>query len=281
MQNALIIQGGGFRTAYSAGVLDAFMEKNFRPFDFYVAVSGGAIATSYYLANQSKDCFKAINFLSEKGRFVNYSNFFRNKPVMNIDVFYDIANIHFPFNESAAKDFLRGKKFRMVMTNKQTGEPFYCDPSQTEWREAVMASCALPFLSKGQQNVDGEEFMDGAWGDPLPVEWTAKQGVKEMTIIRTSPANQKISKSWIDFIGEMYFRKNEKLKKAFTLNHEIYNRAVDFIQNPPEGLIIRQIAPEKPLKAGEFTKSKELLIEDYELGYQSGLEHVQKTTILL
>ena len=275
MQHALIIQGGGFRTAFSAGVLDAFMEKKFNPFDLYVAVSGGAIAASYFLSRQPNFCMDSIYFLSEKGRFVNYSNVLRNKPIMNIDVFYDIANTHFPFDDAAAIKNLEGKKFRIVMTNKLTGEACYCDPVQTNWREAVMASCALPFLSKGKQQVNGQDFMDGAWGDPLPVEWTADQGVSEITIVRTSPPEQKISKSWIDFMGEMYYRKNEKLKMAFTRNHELYNKSIDFLCRPPEGITINQIAPESPLRAGEFTKSKKLLEEDYLNGFYSGIAHIE------
>ena len=47
---AIVVEGGGFKSAFSAGVLDSFIINNFDPFDIYVGVSGGAMnLTSYIL----------------------------------------------------------------------------------------------------------------------------------------------------------------------------------------------------------------------------------------
>lgn len=276
----MIIQGGGFRTAFSSGVLDAFMEHDYKPFDIYAGVSGGAIAASYYIANQPGHCFGAICFLSEKKRFVDYAKVLRLQPVMNVDVFYDISTIHFPFDIIAANQHLQGRTFAVVMTSRTTGEPYYCDPTQTNWCEAIIASCSLPFISKGKHPVQGQDYMDGAWGDPLPVEWVVAQGATDITVVRTTPANEKIGKSWIDVIGEMYYNKQEHVRKAFSENIAKYNRSVDFINNPPAGITIHQIAPADSLKAGVFTNSKELLHEDYRYGLASGREHCLKMRAL-
>lgn len=276
MNHALIIQGGGFRTAFSAGVLDAFLKNNYRPFDFYAAVSGGAIAASYFISNQPRHCFESIRFLAEKGRFINYTNVLRKLPIMDVDIFQDISNIHFPFDDASAHTHLKDKKFVIVMTDKSTGEPFYCDPTQSDWREAVIASSSLPFITKGTHTLNGRDYMDGAWGDPLPVEWVAKQGLKEITVVRTAPADEKIGKSWLDFLGEMYYRNNIRLRKTFTHNHDKYNRAIDFINHPSNGIKINQIAPEQQLKAGLYTNSKILLESDYEYGFSSGINYLKK-----
>lgn len=270
MKKALIIQGGGFRTAFSSGVLDAFMQNNYNPFDLYIAVSGGAIATSYYIANQNKCCFNSICFLSEKGRFVNYANILRWQPIMNVDIFYDIANKHFPFDITKAISLLTNKKFFIVMTNRSTSEPYYCNPLETNWQEAVIASCSLPFITKGKHSINGIDYMDGAWSDPLPIKWTVEQGATDITIVRTAPAKEKIKKSWIDYIGETYYSKNENIKKAFIENHQQYNRSIDFISNPPNGIKINQIYPEQHLKAGSYTNSIKLLEDDYKYGFDCG-----------
>ena len=54
---ALVIEGGGFKSVFSAGVLDAFIINNFNPFDIYLGVSSGAMALSYYLGDQYKAYF--------------------------------------------------------------------------------------------------------------------------------------------------------------------------------------------------------------------------------
>ena len=54
---SLVIEGGGFKSVFSAGVLDAFLINQFNPFDIYIGVSSGAMCLSYYLANQYKAYF--------------------------------------------------------------------------------------------------------------------------------------------------------------------------------------------------------------------------------
>ena len=276
MKNALIIQGGGFRTAFSSGVLDVFLDENHNPFDMIVAVSGGAIAASYYLAEQKEHCFNAICFLSEKGRFVSLKFPLQSKPLMHVEIFHDISGIHFPFDKNKAINKLEDKEFYMVMTDRLTAEPFYCDPRKTNWEEAVIASCSLPFVTKANQMVNGRAYMDGAWGDPLPVEWAYRMGAKNITVIRTTPAEEKATKTWFDRLGEYYYLRNPKLREAFIRNHQIFNRSIDFMQSPPAEVHITQIAPDEKLKGGVYTQEKNRLLEDYLHGKEKAKQYFQK-----
>lgn len=276
MKNALVIQGGGFRTAFTSGVLDVFLEEQYAPFDLIVAVSGGAIAASYYVAEQKEHCFNAICFLAEKGRFVSLKFPLQSKPLMHVEIFHDISGIHFPFDKNKAIQNLLGKEFYMVMTDRITAQAHYCDPRKTNWEEAVIASCSLPFVTKANQMVNGRPYMDGAWGDPLPVEWAYHQGAKNITVIRTTPAEEKATKTWFDRLGEYYYLRNPKLREAFMRNHEIFNRSIDFIQHPPDDVQISQIAPDTKLKGGVYTQEKKLLMEDYLHGKTQAKRYFQE-----
>ena len=62
---ALVIEGGGFKSVFSAGVLDAFLMNKFNPFDIYIGVSSGSMSLSYYITGQYKTYFsisKALLF---------------------------------------------------------------------------------------------------------------------------------------------------------------------------------------------------------------------------
>ena len=98
MAKALIIQGGNFRTAFSAGVLDAFLQNGYNPFSIYAGVSGGAIAASYFLSGQPKFCFDAICFLSGNKNFLDLSRILKSKSIMDVEIFYDISNKFMPFD---------------------------------------------------------------------------------------------------------------------------------------------------------------------------------------
>ena len=62
---ALVIEGGGFKSVFSAGVLDAFLINKFNPFDIYIGVSSGAMSLSYYITSQYKTyfCFQKKSLL--------------------------------------------------------------------------------------------------------------------------------------------------------------------------------------------------------------------------
>lgn len=50
-KTALILEGGSFRTMFSAGVLDVFLENEIS-FDYVIGVSAGALVAINYLSKQ-------------------------------------------------------------------------------------------------------------------------------------------------------------------------------------------------------------------------------------
>lgn len=273
---ALVIQGGGFRTAFSAGVLDAFLLANYNPFDVYVAVSGGANALSYYLGNQHGKCIDSIYELlidtqPKVGRLI------RTRTILNVDFFHEIASSIVPLDLEAIGNNHSNKKIRFVMTHLETGKPFYFEPAQHNWVDGLIASCTLPFVTKGKHVIEGMEFMDGSWSDPLPVEWAIANGATEVLMIRTTPMYQKEKQSIPDWLGEKYHRKNSVLKTIFANNHTIFNATIDFLASNPTAVPIHQIAPEKSLSTGSIAPTKKSIQQDYEYGLRLGNEYLKTT----
>ena len=278
LKKTLVIQGGGFRTSFTAGVLDAFHSQKYNPFDSYIAVSGGAIALSYYLGGQYKKCFEAMCLLAEDKNFMSWNRLISSQGVMNVDYFNDVANKKVLFDLDRAIEAVEGKELAFVMTNRETGEPHYYHPSKKTWLDGVIATCTLPFVTKGKHPIHGEEFFDGGWSDPLPVEWAHKNGASEIVVIRTSPPNLKVNQSWPDYFGSFIHRSNRRLQACFENNHEKYNSAIDFINDPPEGLTLDQIAPESPLQTGAYSNSVKLISADYRYGLECGLNYLLSLT---
>ncbi len=275
LNKTLVIQGGGFRTSFTAGVLDAFQSHGYNPFDSYVAVSGGAIALSYYLGGQYKKCLEAMCLLAEDKNFMSWNRLISAQGVMNVDYFKDVANERVLFDLESALETVHGKELAFVMTNRVTGEPHYYHPSKKTWLDGVIATCTLPFVTKGKHALHGEEFFDGGWSDPLPVEWAYQKGANDILVIRTTPPNLKVNQSWPDYFGSFIFRSNERLRACFETNHLKYNASIDFINNPPEGVALHQIAPEVPLQTGTYSNSVKLIQADYRYGLDCGLSFLR------
>lgn len=274
-KKTLIIQGGGFRTSFSAGVLDAFITHNYNPFDTFIAISGGSIGLSYYLSNQYRHYYKAMCLLAEDKDFISYNRIISAEGMMNVDIFREIANNRIPFDFPTALSAIKDKEVFIVMTNRATGEPHYHAPTKESWLDAVIASCTLPFVTKGQHFIDGVGYMDGGWSDSLPVKWAFENGARDIVIIRTTPPNVKISQSWPDYFASFYFWDNQKLQACFENNHVQYNASIDYINNPPKGLKITQIAPQDLLQTGTYSNSVKLITADYRYGMECGLNYIE------
>ncbi|MDW1873015.1 patatin-like phospholipase family protein, partial [Vibrio sp. Vb0598] len=48
---AIVVEGGAMRGVFASGVLDAFLERDYKPFDFAIGVSAGASNLIGYLTD--------------------------------------------------------------------------------------------------------------------------------------------------------------------------------------------------------------------------------------
>ena len=96
-KKTIIVQGGGFRTGFSTGVLDAFQTVGYNDFELYVGVSGGSIALSYFLSEQYQKCFDAMCLLAEDPNFLSFNRMIWNQAIMDIDYFHEVAAKLVPF----------------------------------------------------------------------------------------------------------------------------------------------------------------------------------------
>jgi len=277
VENCIIIEGGGFKTGFTSGVLDSFIATGYNPFSHYIGISGGSVVMSYYLSQQYRYCLKAILILAKDKNFMNYRRTFGKEGYMDIDFLSNVANQKVRFEVEKAKVNLAEKKAHIVATSRMTGDAIYFDATKGEWISKVVASCTLPFVTKGKHLVDGAEYFDGGWSDAIPVKWAYEKGARNIVVVRTRPDDKALNQSWSDYFGSIYFRSQSELKRVFNQAFVKYNESIEFINNPPSDLSIQQIQPSKYLKSGTYTYSKKTIMRDYRYGVDLGLQFVNKT----
>lgn len=273
-KHVLIVEGGGFKIGFTSGMLDAFIVSGFDPFDSYVGVSGGAVATSYFLAQQYRSSLLSILDLAKDDNFLNYRRTFGVEGYMDIDMLANVAKNRVPFDLDKVCDVKKRKVVQFVLTNRKTGDPVYMEPKKENWLDVVTASCTLPFVTKGKHVIDGVEYFDGGWSDAIPAKWAYKNGAQRITVLRTWPKEAHATQSWSDYFGSIYFKSIPGLQKAFESNFEKYNNSIDFINNPPKDLIVDQLCPLKVLKSGTYSYSKKTIMSDYRYGLDVGMQYV-------
>lgn len=270
VKKVLILEGGGFKTGFSAGVMDSFHDNEHRNFDSYIGVSGGTVALSYFLSEQRHSYIDSLKHLVNDKKFIKWTSAFGKTGLMNIDYFHEVSGNIFSFDFDCAIKNSAGKEVTFVLTNHKTGEPYYCRPKRENWISASIGSCTLPVVTKGKHEFEKKIYFDGGWSDPIPVKWAYENGAKEITIIRTKPIDELQTKSLLNKLAAFGNRKNDVLHEIFKTNHERYNETLNFIKNPPEDLIIHQIAPDQPLASGPLAKTEDQLIKDHAMGLRLG-----------
>ena len=273
MEKTLIVEGGGFKTSFTAGVLDGFMACDYFPFDSYMGVSGGSIAVTYYISRQYRKCLDAMRVLVNDEHFMNFRRTFGKEGYMDIDYLEKIAKKTVPIDFDKLHSYAEGKRIVFVATNRRYGNPEYFEPSSERWIPYVIASCTLPFVTKGKYKIDGKAYFDGGWSDPIPVIKAYDEGSRDILVLRTYPENIYTSQSWSDYFGSIYFSSRPELSQTFAKSYEKYNEAIEFMQNPPADLKIKQISPEDILQSGTYKKNEKTLLEDYRHGLDLGIQH--------
>ena len=146
---ALVIEGGGFKSVFSAGVLDAFLMNKFNPFDIYIGVSSGAMCLTYYIANQYKSYFTLSKEVSVNEEFLSYKHALSEQGYMDLKFLAKYAKENNPLEVGNIIESTENKQFYVVGTNLENGKAVYIEPNKKNVYKCLRATSSVRFLTKG------------------------------------------------------------------------------------------------------------------------------------
>lgn len=268
-KTALVVEGGGMRGVFAAGVLDAFFERDFDPFDLYLGISAGACNLASHLAGQHRRNLRIYTTMMTRPAFLNVIKFMRGGHWMDLDYLWRAIDQEDPLDVPAI--FRRAKHdLTAVCTSAESGEPLYLQPRADNCSLVLKGSSALPFLYRGPIEVDGLSIIDGGITDPIPAQEAHRRGALRIVVVRTRPAAYRKKRGLEQTLSAFAMRARPILAQAVKHQPQNYGRCVDFLESPPGGVEILQIAPETPLATGRTTQRVTALLNDYELGRRHG-----------
>jgi len=277
-KTALIVEGGGQRGVFSFGITDTFINRNYDPFDIYMGVSNGVAVLCWYLIRETDNNLEKMLYAA-KGDYLSYKNIFIGKDIIKFHQMYEDGEKMFKPSMEKIKNNLQGKDYIAVVTDAIEANAEYYSFGDGEWMPKMIASGTLPILVRTPSLIDGRRKFDGGVADPLPVEKAYEMGAKKIIVIRTYEKKFRRKLKIENYIGALLSKEYPKLRKALLVHDKTYNRALDFINNPPSDCEIVQLCPPEKLKSKRDSKNIEVLKADYKLGkkvakvYLDGLEN--------
>jgi predicted patatin/cPLA2 family phospholipase len=277
-RSALVVEGGGMRGMFTAGVLHAFGSAGFDPFDLYIGVSAGACNLASHLAGQNDRNYDINTKYSATPEFINVRRFLLGGHLMDIDWLWDISMKEYPLDleHLFSKLEKERKEFIVVATSVESGRALYLTPCRNTIDRYIKVSSSVPFFYRNILEVDSEKATDGGVADSIPVIEAFNRGATDITVLRTRHSDYVKKKSVLAFLYPLFFKKHRVLARALRDRPVAYMKSVEFIKNPPEGVRINEIAPPKDLKVRRATKDLEVLKTAYRTGIEYGERFMER-----
>ena len=270
----LILEGGGMRGIYTAGVLDFFIEKNIEV-DITIGVSAGSCHASSYLSKQYKRAYNAtVDYINDK-RYLSFSNLIKTGSIFGMDfMFNKIPN---ELNIYDYDTFAKSKsKFVVVATNCETGSPEYFELKDLKKEIIYMqASCSIPMFANIVE-IDDFKLVDGGVSDSIPIEYSLNQGYKKNIVVLTRDITYKKNKQKFLPIVNKKYKKYPNLVKAIENRHLNYNKSLNLVNKLEKDGDVLVIRPKKPVNVSQIEKNAKKLTSLYEEGYDDAKELYDK-----
>lgn len=266
---ALVLEGGGMRGAYTAGVIDCLIKNNIEV-DVCYGVSAGAINACSYISKQYGRSF-AILTHDPKGKMGSLKKLFKTGNYLDNDFLYDILpNEVYPLDK---KTFDKSKtKFYAVLTNVETGEAEYpLIKDMDKDNILIRASASLPIVSRFVP-IDNNWYLDGGLVDSIPVKKAFDDGADKCLVILTRQNGYIKKKSSSLWLVKIKYHRYPKLVEAIRERHNIYNKTLEYIKNKKEEKKCLVIQPKEPVKVGRLEKDINKIKKLYDDGFNDALE---------
>lgn len=268
MKRGLVLEGGGMRGMFTAGVIDEMMENDI-PIDGVVGVSAGATFGCNYKSRQPGRVLRYNVRFKDEPRYMGLRSLLKTGDWVGAEYAYHIM----PF-EMDPVDFDTYKnnpmEFHVVCTDVDSGEAVYhqlpvIDHYEIDW---IRASASLPFVSK-PVTIDNRRLLDGGMSDSIPLAYFQKLGYDRNVVVLTQPKGYKKSCPKAMPLFKLLLRKLPMIAEALAKRHLMYNRELDYIEEQERLGNTLLIYPENELPIGRIEQDEAKMRLVYQMGREA------------
>ena len=270
MKVGLVLEGGGMRALFTAGVLDALLDIKELDIDGIVGVSAGALFGVNYVSGQKERAIRYNKKYARDKRYMGFYSWITTGNAVNEEfAFYEIP---FKLDVFDQEKFKQSKiDFYVVMTNVESGKPEYVLIKDVfKQMEYLRATSALPFASKIIE-INGKKYLDGGISDSIPIDYCEGLGYDKIILVLTRPKNTH-KEDKLNFLYKLVYRKYLNLVERLInmgKDYEIVLKKIKDLENKNKIFVIR---PPKVLKIGRLEKNEDKIQNVYDIGLNTGIK---------
>lgn len=262
----LVLEGGGMRGVYTAGVLEYFLEQDLC-FPYVIGVSAGACNAASYLSKQrGRNRIVNVDYVTDP-RYISWRNYFKSRQFFGMDFIFDeIPNKLVPYHYD---EFYKNEsEFVIGTTDCHTGKPVYYSKKDygKDMLKVLKASSSLPFIAP-EVEFNSRVLLDGGISDPIPIKKAQQDGLKKNIVILTRNRGYTKKPSKFTFMVKRKYPHYTGLQKALTERCRTYNETLRYVEQEEKNGTVLVIQPQEPLTVGRMERNPQKLEKLYLQGY--------------
>ena len=248
MKTGLVLEGGGMRGLFTAGVMDVMMEHGIR-FDGIVGVSAGATFGCNYKSHQVGRVLRYNIRFKDDPRYMGLRSLLKTGDLVAAEFSYHtLPNELDVFDFEAYIDFM--------------------DDDGLEW---IRASASMPLVSK-PVNIDGKLLLDGGISDSIPLRYFQGQGFERNLVILTQPKGFYKKRTKLMPLFHLFSSRYPAIVQAMSCRHLMYNEELAYLEEQERRGNILLIYPQDTLPIGRTEQDEQKMRRIYAMGREKAEE---------
>ncbi len=192
-KTALVAQGGGQRSIFTAGVIDSFLYANFDPFNSFYGTSAGAMNLCAFLSRQAGLGRSFLLDLTSQPEFFSLFGYIRHKQPLGLNwALNKIRQYPYRLDVDMAQRVLNGREAFAAVTDTTHLKDHYLPFLGEQWFDVLTATCAIPRLYDGEVAINGVGYVDGGISAAIPIQEAWRNDARLIVAIRTESIDEEM-----------------------------------------------------------------------------------------
>lgn len=273
MKKGLVLEGGGLRGLFTAGVIDVMMEQGIT-FDGLIGVSAGATFGCNYKSHQPGRVLRYNLANVHEPRYMGLRSWLRTGDLVGAEYSYHILPTQldiFDFQTFRTDPM----EFHVVCTDVDTGQPVYrrIDDMEGDGLDWMRASASMPIVSRPVA-LDGRRLLDGGIADSIPLRYFQRIGFQRNIVVLTQPQGFTKRRTRLMPIFHLTMHRYPAIIQAMSRRHLMYNDELDYLSQESRRGSILMIHPQDTLPIGRTEQNPQKMRHVYQMGRQAALDQL-------
>lgn len=273
MHHGLVLEGGGLRGLFTAGVLDVMLEHGLAV-DGVIGVSAGALFGVNYLSHQHGRALRYNLLMKDDPRYMGWRTLLTTGEFIGAHYAYHVVPFTIdPFDGAAFE--ANTTPFWMVCSDVVSAQPVYhrmttFDHTQVDW---LRASGSMPLVSR-PVTLDGHTMLDGGLTDSIPLRAFQQMGYDRNIVVLTQPRGYRkrpIARP-LHALMRLALRRYPAVARLMAQRPAMYNAQLDYAEAQAALGNTLLIYPDQKLDIGRVQMDERRMRTVYQAGRDKALQ---------